>query len=57
MKIKKLIKKLQEVADINPNGEVYLFRKDGYESICFSGLSVNDNNEVNLYEASGDEVV
>jgi hypothetical protein len=53
MKIQTLIKKLKDVEELNPHGEVYIFDEIGMP-ICFSGFSVDDNNEANLYQSEGD---
>ena len=55
MKIKELIKKLKEVAEQNPEGEVYIFDNNNMP-ICFTGFDCDDNVEVNLYVAGGDNL-
>lgn len=55
MKIKTLIKKLQEVEKINPKALIYLY----YENMAydFTGFGCDDNNEVELYISSNDNKV
>jgi len=50
MKIKDLVKKLIELPDKNRNVVIL----DNGKYINFSGFSVDDNNDVELYRAGGD---
>ncbi len=53
MKIEDLIQKLQEISMLNPNATVYIDDQEYYYD--FTGFSVDDNTDVQLYIVSGDE--
>jgi len=52
MKIKELIKRLKEVEELEPNSIVYLATRSSIYD--FTGLSVDDVCDVELYAAAGD---
>ena len=54
MKVSTLITKLQEVAKLNPESTVYITGV-GSDFVNFSGFSVDDLNDITLYEVGGDE--
>lgn len=53
MKIDELIQRLQEISMLNPNAIVYI--DDQECNYDFTGFSVDDNTDVQLYIVTGDE--
>ena len=56
MKIATLIKKLKEVAVLNPDANIYLWDNENYP-VDFTGFGCDDICEVELYIASDDKRV
>lgn len=55
MKAKELIRKLEDVCEINPDSNVYILDGEAGFYFDFSGFSVDDNNDVTLDILTGDE--
>jgi len=53
MKIKECIIRLQEIACINSKATIYIEDENGF--INFSGISVDDNNDIRFYQITGDK--
>ena len=52
MKIKELIKKLEEVKKVNPNSIVWLTAENSMRD--FTGISIDDDSDVRLFIVDSD---